>query len=95
MERKRVVRSYRPKLSGVYLIVNLLDGRKYVGESTNIGSRWTTHLVMSTLPIQKDIREYGPSNFSFQVLEVVPKEKLKERERYWIEYYNAEYNKKK
>lgn len=87
-------RAWRPKLEGVYLIVNLLDGRKYVGESQNVGSRWSTHLVCSTLPVQQDIQKYGPENFSFQVLERVPREKLKERERYWIEFYKPEYNKK-
>jgi hypothetical protein len=31
----------------------------------------------------------GIWNFSFQLLEEVPKEKLSEREKYWINFYHS------
>ena len=31
-------------ICGIYLIENIINGHKYVGQSKNIGKRWKTHL---------------------------------------------------
>lgn len=79
-------------VSGIYKITNKKTGEFYVGASCSIGRRWTQHLSCDTLPIQKDIQKEGPENFLFEVLEVVEKSKLGERERYWIKELNPFYN---
>lgn len=35
------------------------------------------------------MRKYGLENFTFSILEECPQNKLKEREIYWIKYYNT------
>lgn len=43
-------------------------------------------------PLYEDIRLYGADNFNFEIIEFCNKEDLKLHETYWINYYNAEYN---
>lgn len=82
---------------GIYKIENLINHHCYIGQSVNISKRWRSHKVAAyntndsryEYPIYKAIRKYGLSNFSFEVLEECSKEKLNEREIYWIEYYNS------
>lgn len=80
-------------VSGIYKITNKKTENCYIGASCNIGRRWTQHLNCTTLPIQKDIQEIGPENFTFEVVEVVEKNRLREREKYWITELNPFYNK--
>lgn len=35
------------------------------------------------------MKENGIENFTFQILEICNKEKLDERERYWIKFFNS------
>lgn len=73
-------------IPGIYCITNHLDGRKYVGQSSDCGRRWRIHLNSNTLPVQKDINTLGRENFTFQILEEVPDaDKRLEREKYWIQ----------
>lgn len=84
-------------VSGIYCFTNKITGEKYVGQSKNIYSRKRSHIAHSFDPKQKTynmffhqkIREYGEANFSFEVLEEVPAEKLDEREKYWIQRLNT------
>lgn len=83
---------------GIYCFTNKINNKKYVGQSINIEERYKNHKSnykrMST-SFYKAVREYGWDNFSFEVLEECSKEKLNERERYWIEHldsFNNGYN---
>ena len=78
------------KISGVYLIKNKLNGKCYVGSSSNITKRWNDHKRLSTWKkcnndLYKDFQEYGLDNFSFEVLEECNESELFQRERYYIE----------
>ena len=84
---------------GIYLITNKLNGKKYVGQSCNIEKRWKKHIANSKagtkFHIHNAIKKYGVENFSFEVLEECPVDKLNEREIYWIDKfdtYNNGYN---
>lgn len=63
---------------GVYSITNKITGQKYIGESTNVGSRWITHICELTrnthynYKLQSDWNRYGFDNFEFEVLEWYP-----------------------
>ena len=78
------------KICGVYLIKNNLNGKCYVGSSSNIMKRWNEHKRLSTWEkynndLYKDFQEYGLDNFSFEVLEKCDESELFQRERYYIE----------
>ena len=86
---------------GVYKITNKINNKCYIGQSIDIERRWRQHLQrsynMNNLkeylnPLYEDIRLYGADNFNFEIIEFCNKEDLKLHETYWINYYNAEYN---
>ena len=85
--------------SGVYKITNIITGDFYIGSSSNIKQRWSSHRKPSAqkhLPnskLYKDMSQYGLDNFKFEVLEETAD--LKEREQYWIEQLKPSYNSKR
>ena len=78
---------------GIYKIENLINHKKYIGQSVNIRKRWEYHRYIYTKIIDSKLymamRKYGIENFSFEVLEECSIEQLLEREMYWIKYYNT------
>lgn len=89
------------KICGVYVITNKINGKSYVGSSTNIGKRWINHKCKSTWKkvdsdLYKDFQIYGLENFCFSVLETCEKDELKKKEALWmekLESLSAGYNK--
>ncbi len=64
--------------SGVYIMTNKVNGRRYIGYSENIEFRWQDNKNQLTgggwknWPlINEDWQKYGESAFSFGVLEVL------------------------
>ena len=79
---------------GIYKIVNLVNGKIYVGQSINIQKRWYQHKSdynkEGGCPIlYAAIRKYGIENFSFEVIEECSLELLDEKEKYWISQMNT------
>ena len=82
---------------GIYKIENLINGKVYIGQSTNIKRRWDSHKSTAFNPSSEDyeyplyraIRKYGLDNFSFEVLEECKKENLNEKEKFYIAKYHA------
>ena len=81
---------------GIYLITNNINGKVYVGQSTNIERRWKEHRTRMKKPtveydslLHKAFRKYGIENFSFEVLEECLIKDLDKREIYWIEVLNS------
>lgn len=87
-------------MTGIYKITNKINGKCYIGQSTLIKKRWSNHKNTSCnptstayeYPLYRAFRKYGIENFSFEVLEECNNSELNEKERYWIKYYNPEYN---
>lgn len=85
---------------GIYKITNILNDKSYIGQSINIYQRWAEHKYIATHKIERfknnkfynAIKKYGLENFSFDILEETSIEKLDEKERFWINYYNSFYN---
>ena len=81
-------------LSGIYKISNLLNGKMYIGQSKNVYEREAEHftaLRRNRHPNKSMQRDWNKDNhgFRFDVLEFCPIDKLNEREKYWIDGFNA------
>ena len=88
------------KVSAVYKITNTVTGDFYIGSSKDIKNRWTAHKCQSTWnrcsnnPMYLDMKKFGIDKFSFQILEEVESDQLKEVEQQFIEILKPTYNNK-
>lgn len=70
----------------VYMTINLINGKRYIGADTKNNPNY---IGSGTLLI-KAVKKYGKSNFRKVILEEVSNQKeLRDREIYWVTYYNA------
>ena len=84
----------------IYRITNKINGKEYVGktEKPDIQLRWKRHLADSKYhktKLYNAIKKYGADNFEIFVMECtgkVSRDKLNDREKYWIEVLEPEYN---
>lgn len=83
------------KISGVYIITCLVNGKYYVGESIDVFQRIKKHKEMligkrhQNIFLQRAVNKYGINQFSFELLEVYPQQVLKAMEHYWCYWLNA------
>ena len=83
---------------GIYLITNIQNGMRYVGQSRHIEKRFIQHMVDDkklNTKLGKDIQEYGAKNFTLTILEECDLKELDNKERFWINKLNTypnEYN---
>jgi group I intron endonuclease len=83
----------------IYKIVNKINGKEYIGKTQKtLEERWIRHLTDSrrtNTKLYNAIRKYGSENFEMCVVEYtgsVTREYLNDRERYWINIIDPEYN---
>lgn len=75
---------------GIYKITNQLNGKSYIGASIDIQRRWKEHKrMLYKADIYDAFIKYGINNFSFEAIELCKENKLNEREKYWISYYDT------
>lgn len=81
--------------SGIYVIENITNNKKYVGSAKNFRKRWYVHKSAlnhnnhDNSYLQKAWNKYGANNFKFIIIEEVLPENLIEKEQYYINYYDA------
>ena len=88
--------------SGIYMFTNKINGKKYIGQSVDCYRRFLEHKRAaypeiysskgerdSNVPIHLAFQKYGFENFDYLVIEECSKEKLNEREKYWINFYDS------
>ena len=82
----------------VYMIRNTETGKMYIGQTEDIRKRKSKHASdlnqtkHENTDIQMEYILYGSDKFIFEAIEFLGKEeKLLERERYWIKYFNSEW----
>lgn len=86
--------SKKNQITGIYVLTCRVNGKRYIGQSIDIKRRWNEHRKCKSFApmISKAIKKYGWENFDKEILEVCSKEKLDEREIYYIAKYSPEYN---
>lgn len=84
------------KKQGVYAIRNIVNGKVYIGSTTNsFRERWRTHrkkLKGNKHPnnyLQNSWNKYGKDCFIFEILEITEPENCLKREGYYIKLYKA------
>lgn len=93
MNTKNIIYAYKKKDE---------DKIVYVGQTVNLNNRhyrhfkidpWDNCLKEYNYPLSRGIRKYGEDAYELIILEKnLKKEKMNEREKYWIEYYDTYYN---
>ena len=81
--------------SGIYIIENKVNSKKYIGSAKNITKRWYTHKY--TLRVNKHDNsylqyawnKYGEENFEFKILEIVSIEDLIVREQFHMDIFKV------
>jgi len=85
-------------ISGVYQIVNTINGKHYIGSSVSIFDRWTRHKRSLRLDIhhnshlQNAWNKYGKNKFTFSIIYLCENNELLENEQYFIDRLQPEYN---
>lgn len=80
----------------IYCIENQINHKKYIGQTMRgINARWAMHQRdyqqsrCSHYPLYRAMNKYGVNNFICNLIEEVDEDKLDEREKYWIQYYDS------
>ena len=86
-------------MTGIYCIRNLINGHLYIGSAAmGFKERWHCHRHdlrtgrHHNAHLQAAWYFYGESSFRFSALEECPPEKCVEREQYFIDIFDPEYN---
>lgn len=83
------------KKPGVYVITNTNNKKIYIGETTNLESRFIEHLrkLLSKKHVNEHLQNavnlYGIECFDFDVLEFCDSIDTKKREHYWVTHLRA------
>lgn len=85
----------REVITGIYCIENLVNGKKYIGQSKDISQRWRSHLCdlrknkHSNEKLQNAWNKYGEDNFCFKVLELADYDSLDSLEIHYISMFDT------
>lgn len=85
----------KSKFCGIYMITNNIGGKIYIGQSKNIFTRWAEHIreafkkPYDNSILHKAIRKYDISCFQFKILELCNESELDEKEKFYINLYEA------
>lgn len=77
--------------TGIYQITNLLTQKIYIGSCVNSRKRWNCHKYLAnknkhgSITFQRSWTLHGEEAFRFDIIETCEKEKLIEREQYWLD----------
>ena len=85
-----------PIVSGIYKITNQLNGICYIGQAVDIAKRWKDHAKCGLgidAPVSNKLyiamQQDGLENFTWELLEKCSSAELNEKEKFYIELYQA------
>ncbi len=84
--------------SGIYLIINTISNKRYIGSAVSLKRRFTEHKRALNKnshfnhKLQRSFNKHGIENFKFEVLATCPKEYLIKMEQWFLDNLNPEYN---
>lgn len=92
-----IKRGVGQKVGGIYKITYIPTGEAYIGRTVNFKDRWQAH-IQTALGMEKvasstlhtHMARNGIWNYNFEILEEVPKEKQREREKFYIDLYGTQ-----
>ena len=99
-EAKDQIKKDQKGKTGVYCLVNLINGHIYIGSSVNLAVRMSNYLNTTYLknrknnnmPIIQALLKYGQENFAVLIVEFVDIENLSVRETFYITHFLPYYN---
>ena len=84
-------------ICGIYKITNQITDECYIGQSVDISKRWKDHAKCGLdidrpqgNKLYQSMMEDGIWNFTFELLEECSREKLNEKEKFYIELYQSD-----
>jgi group I intron endonuclease len=94
---KKIILEENRNQSGIYRWVNNLSQKSYVGSGVDLAKRLKSYFNASELnrnprPIKHALLKYEHKNFTLDILEYCSKTELIEREQYYIDLLEPEYN---
>lgn len=94
---KEISKDTLSQKSGIYKIVNKVNGKYYVGSSVNIKQRWKTHIYQLNKGIHNNPKlqfawnKYGKETFIFEIVETVSVELLEKIEQSYLNIIKNDY----
>lgn len=84
------------KICGIYKVTYTKTGESYIGQTTDIKTRWQNHIktaigleAAASSTFHNRLGKDGIESYTWEILEEVEKDQLREREKYWIELYET------
>lgn len=87
-----------PNTSGIYMVVNLINDKKYIGQSKNIKKRFQSHHLVDyknenncnyNTKFYQAIRKYGIDNFEVVILKLCEEKELDDLEIKYIKEFDT------
>lgn len=84
--------------TAIYQITNVVTYKRYIGSAVNHATRWQLHKQQlnskthHSFLLQKAWNKHGKENFKFEIIELCEKSRLVEREQYYFDLLQPEYN---
>ena len=96
MQKSLIFKDNKDK-SFVYRWINKVNNKEYLGSTANAKRRLLKYYDLSSLnlvsmPIYKAILKHGHSNFIFEIIEYCEPDKVLEREQYYLDNFDFDYN---
>lgn len=92
IDKMNIGKEFLPASKGIiYVITDISNNKLYIGQTTkSLRERWREHVRYSrrenmVYPLAKAIKEKGLESFYVNVLEVLPVDRLHDREMFWID----------
>jgi len=85
----------KEKISGIYMILNIINGKFYIGSSVNVDNRILKHKHSlnngkhHSKYLQAAWNKYGENNFIFQLVEQCKIEDCLKREQIWLDFHQV------